>query len=100
MIGPMRREPIRRSVAGSEPDAGQLADLLGRWSSTPGPLFRRLAARLRELTETGELPQGPGCPPSAAWPRRWGSAATPLPPPTRSFGTRRWPRPAAAPAPA
>jgi DNA-binding transcriptional MocR family regulator len=50
--------PIRHRVAGPALAAGQLADLLGRWSSAPGPLFRGLATRLQELTETGELPPG------------------------------------------
>jgi DNA-binding transcriptional MocR family regulator len=57
-IGLMMAGPIRDPVAGPAIAAGQLADLLGRWSSAPGPLFRRLATRLQELTETGELPPG------------------------------------------
>src|ERR1700733_6520259 len=50
------------------PDA--LADLLGRWPTSDGALYRLLAARIGRLADTGELPAGvrlpPGAPPAAA----------------------------------
>jgi len=43
-----------------------LADLLGRWPSADGPLYRLLAARLGRLADTGELPAGVRLPPERA----------------------------------
>ncbi|ASU84291.1 PLP-dependent aminotransferase family protein [Nocardiopsis gilva YIM 90087] len=40
-----------------------LAERLGRWSSGRGPLYLLLAARLRQLIDTGELPPGTLLPP-------------------------------------
>jgi DNA-binding transcriptional MocR family regulator len=43
-----------------------LADLLGRWPSADGALYRLLAARLGRLADTGELPAGVRLPPERA----------------------------------
>jgi DNA-binding transcriptional MocR family regulator len=40
-----------------------LADLLGRWSTADGPLYRLLAARIGRLADTGALPPGTRLPP-------------------------------------
>jgi DNA-binding transcriptional MocR family regulator len=40
-----------------------LADLLGRWPSADGALYRLLAARIGRLADTGELPAGVRLPP-------------------------------------
>jgi DNA-binding transcriptional MocR family regulator len=43
-----------------------LADLLGRWPTAEGALYRLLAARLGRLADTGELPAGVRLPPERA----------------------------------
>jgi DNA-binding transcriptional MocR family regulator len=43
--------------------APALADLLGRWPSRDGALYRLLAARIGRLADTGELPAGVRLPP-------------------------------------
>jgi DNA-binding transcriptional MocR family regulator len=43
-----------------------LADLLGRWPTADGALYRLLAARLGRLADTGELPPGVRLPPERA----------------------------------
>ncbi len=40
-----------------------LADLLGRWPTADGALYRLLAARIGRLADTGELPAGVRLPP-------------------------------------
>jgi hypothetical protein len=45
-----------------------LADLLGRWPTADGPLYRLLATRIARLADTGELPAGMRLPPNATWP--------------------------------
>jgi DNA-binding transcriptional MocR family regulator len=54
-------EPIYTEVAPISSRA--LADLLGRWPTADGPLYRLLAARLGRLADTGELPPGVRLPP-------------------------------------
>ncbi|HTU74028.1 MAG TPA: PLP-dependent aminotransferase family protein [Trebonia sp.] len=64
-------EPIDGEVAWNE--AGQLpvsritatalADLLGYWSASDGPLYRLLATRIGRLADTAELPPGLRLPP-------------------------------------
>ncbi|HEX4088902.1 MAG TPA: PLP-dependent aminotransferase family protein [Trebonia sp.] len=53
--------PISSEVALIGPQA--LADLLGRWPTADGPLYRLLAARIGRLADTGELPPGIRLPP-------------------------------------
>ncbi len=55
--------PIRANVARSRLDGVALADLLGHWPASEGPLYRLLAARISRLADTGELPPGLGLPP-------------------------------------
>ena len=43
-----------------------LADLLGRWPTSDGALYRLLAARIGRLADTGELPAGVRLPPERA----------------------------------
>jgi DNA-binding transcriptional MocR family regulator len=43
-----------------------LADLLGRWPTADGALYRLLAGRLGRLADTGELPAGVRLPPERA----------------------------------
>jgi DNA-binding transcriptional MocR family regulator len=43
-----------------------LADLLGRWPTAEGALYRLLATRLGRLADTGELPAGVRLPPERA----------------------------------
>ena len=54
-----------------QPEAAQigpreLADLLGRWPSADGALYRLLATRIGRLADTGELPPGVRLPPERA----------------------------------
>lgn len=64
-------EPIKVQVArigegqlaASRISAAALADLLGHWSSSDGPLYRMLATRIGRLADTGELPPGLRLPP-------------------------------------
>src|ERR1700737_1476045 len=64
MIGAVMIEPIRSSAAGSGGiGAIALADLLGRWPTADGPLYRLLATRIARLADTGELPAGLRLPP-------------------------------------
>ena len=59
MIGTVMPEPIRSFTAGSGGiSAIAMADLLGRWPTADGPLYRLLAARIARLADTGELPAG------------------------------------------
>jgi DNA-binding transcriptional MocR family regulator len=53
--------PISSEMAPISPQA--LADLLGRWPTEDGPLYRLLAARIGRLADTGELPPGIRLPP-------------------------------------
>ncbi len=58
--------PINSEVdPGSAPSIGPeaLADLLGRWPTADGALYRLLAARIGRLADTGELPAGVRLPP-------------------------------------
>ncbi len=56
--------PIRSATAGSGGiGAIALADLLGRWPTADGPLYRLLATRIVRLADTGELPAGLRLPP-------------------------------------
>jgi DNA-binding transcriptional MocR family regulator len=70
MIGTTMAEPIWPSMAGSHRTGGPggigavaLADLLGRWPTADGPLYRLLATRIARLADTGELPAGLRLPP-------------------------------------
>src|SRR6204780_84755 len=45
-------------TTGSGIRATALADLLGRWPTADGALYRLLATRIMRLTDTGELPAG------------------------------------------
>ncbi len=64
MIGTVMPEPIRSIKAGSGGiGAIALTDLLGRWPTADGPLYRLLAARIARLADTGELPAGLRLPP-------------------------------------
>src|ERR1700730_10811854 len=64
MIGTIMPEPIRSPMAGSGGiGALALADLLGRWPTADGPLYRLLASRIARLADTGELPAGLRLPP-------------------------------------
>jgi DNA-binding transcriptional MocR family regulator len=59
--------PINPEVAPAPPITPQaLADLLGRWPTADGALYRLLAARLGRLADTGELPAGVRLPPERA----------------------------------
>ncbi|HVT67282.1 MAG TPA: PLP-dependent aminotransferase family protein [Trebonia sp.] len=59
--------PINTEMA-SGPAIGPqaLADLLGRWPTADGALYRLLAARIGRLADTGELPAGVRLPPERA----------------------------------
>jgi len=46
------------STIGSSIGAVALADLLGRWPTADGPLYRLLATRIARLSDTGELSPG------------------------------------------
>jgi DNA-binding transcriptional MocR family regulator len=61
MIGLVMTAPIYSPV--SRIDGPALTDLLGRWSSSDGPLYRMLAARIGRLADTGALPAGLRLPP-------------------------------------
>ena len=64
MIGTVMPEPIRSFTAVSGGmGAIAMADLLGRWPTADGPLYRLLAARIARLADTGELPAGLRLPP-------------------------------------
>src|SRR5579859_6598294 len=59
-------EPVAGTAAFSAPariSATALADLLGYWSTSDGPLYRLLATRVGRLADTGELPAGLRLPP-------------------------------------
>ena len=61
--------PINTEVdpAAAPPISPQaLADLLGRWPTPDGALYRLLAARIGRLADTGELPAGVRLPPERA----------------------------------
>jgi DNA-binding transcriptional MocR family regulator len=60
--------PINPEVAPAPPAISPqaLADLLGRWPTADGALYRLLAARLGRLADTGELPAGVRLPPERA----------------------------------
>ncbi|HEX6452493.1 MAG TPA: PLP-dependent aminotransferase family protein [Trebonia sp.] len=53
--------PIGGQVARIDGEA--LVDMLGRWSTPDGPLYRLLSARIARLADTGELPAGLRLPP-------------------------------------
>ena len=56
--------PAGPSASAITPQA--LADLLGRWPTADGALYRLLATRLSRLADTGELPPGVRLPPERA----------------------------------
>src|SRR3984893_4371007 len=61
--------PINTKVAspsGLSISPQALADLLGRWPTADGALYRLLAARIGRLADTGELPAGVRLPPERA----------------------------------
>jgi DNA-binding transcriptional MocR family regulator len=59
--------PINADLASGPAITPQaLADLLGRWPTADGALYRLLAARLGRLADTGELPPGVRLPPERA----------------------------------
>ena len=68
IIGTVMTVPINSEVdpaaAAISPEA--LADLLGRWPTSDGALYRLLAARIGRLADTGELPAGVRLPPERA----------------------------------
>ena len=61
MTVPINSEVDPASAAPISPEA--LADLLGRWPTSDGALYRLLAARIGRLADTGELPAGVRLPP-------------------------------------
>jgi DNA-binding transcriptional MocR family regulator len=63
MTVPINSE-VDPAAAAIGPEA--LADLLGRWPTADGALYRLLAARLGRLADTGELPAGVRLPPERA----------------------------------
>jgi DNA-binding transcriptional MocR family regulator len=58
MIGLIVTVPTGARIGGPA-----LADLLGRWSASDGPLYRLLASRIGRLADTGSLPPGTRLPP-------------------------------------
>jgi DNA-binding transcriptional MocR family regulator len=66
IIGTVMTVPINSAVdpASAPPISPEaLADLLGRWPTADGALYRLLAARIGRLADTGELPPGVRLPP-------------------------------------
>ncbi|MCW2896337.1 MAG: GntR family transcriptional regulator [Actinomycetia bacterium] len=66
IIGTVMTVPINNELAPASPPAispEALADLLGRWPTADGALYRLLAARMGRLADTGELPAGVRLPP-------------------------------------
>src|SRR5579871_4509122 len=65
MVEPISTEVARGGRPGPGPliSAQELADLLGRWPTADGALYRLLAARIGRLADTGELPPGVRLPP-------------------------------------
>jgi DNA-binding transcriptional MocR family regulator len=61
MTVPINSEVDPASAPPISPEA--LADLLGRWPTSDGALYRLLAARIGRLADTGELPAGVRLPP-------------------------------------
>src|ERR1700758_2511616 len=61
MTVPINTEVDPAHVPAISPEA--LADLLGRWPTSDGALYRLLAARIGRLSDTGELPAGVRLPP-------------------------------------
>ena len=61
MTVPINTEVDPASAPAISPQA--LADLLGRWPTSDGALYRLLAARIGRLADTGELPAGVRLPP-------------------------------------
>src|SRR6201999_2254187 len=64
MTVPINTEVVPASAPTISPQA--LADLLGRWPTADGALYRLLAARLGRLADTGERPPGVRLPPERA----------------------------------
>ena len=64
MTVPINSEVDPGAAAAISPEA--LADLLGRWPTSDGALYRLLAARIGRLSDTGELPAGVRLPPERA----------------------------------
>src|ERR1700722_1905616 len=64
MTVPINTEVAQDTHLAISPQA--LADLLGRWPTADGALYRLLAARLGRLADTGELPAGVRLPPERA----------------------------------
>jgi DNA-binding transcriptional MocR family regulator len=66
IIGTVMTVPINSEVDPAHAPAigpEALADLLGRWPTSDGALYRLLAARIGRLADTGELPAGVRLPP-------------------------------------
>jgi len=61
MTVPINTEVDQPAAPTISPQA--LADLLGRWPTADGALYRLLAARIGRLADTGELPAGVRLPP-------------------------------------
>ena len=61
MTVPINTEVDQATGPAISPQA--LADLLGRWPTADGALYRLLAARIGRLADTGELPAGVRLPP-------------------------------------
>src|SRR6185312_9955800 len=61
MTVPINTEVDQAATPTISPQA--LADLLGRWPTADGALYRLLAARIGRLADTGELPAGVRLPP-------------------------------------
>jgi DNA-binding transcriptional MocR family regulator len=61
MTVPINTEVDQPAAPAISPQA--LADLLGRWPTADGALYRLLAARIGRLADTGELPAGVRLPP-------------------------------------
>jgi DNA-binding transcriptional MocR family regulator len=64
MTVPINTQVAQETQLAISPQA--LADLLGRWPTADGALYRLLAARLGRLADTGELPAGVRLPPERA----------------------------------
>ena len=64
MTVPINSEVDPASAPTISPEA--LSDLLGRWPTSDGALYRLLAARIGRLADTGELPAGIRLPPERA----------------------------------
>jgi DNA-binding transcriptional MocR family regulator len=66
MTVPINAEVAQAAASAPTISPQALADLLGRWPTADGALYRLLAARLGRLADTGELPAGVRLPPERA----------------------------------